>query len=138
MPLRPVEIDRYFDEAAIVAELLGARAVPRTLLDVKRYFVTMQRELRAGEQAFETVEFLRQGPSRDPAERTIYDALFQTSVDLLPAWARSQLKLADAGIADAALKRPLGQLVLAALHWAHPIADPETQARRRTRIAEAA
>ena len=62
-PLSSAEADRYLDEVAVVAELLGATDVPRSTVEVRAYLRDVRPELEGGELA------LGAPPTRLPAGR---------------------------------------------------------------------
>jgi hypothetical protein len=49
--------------------------------------------------------------------RPVYAGLAAAEVALLPRWARRELKIPVLPLADAALARPAGHLVVAAIRW---------------------
>ena len=92
-PLVPRERDQYFDEYALVAEMLGAREVPRSGREVAAYLEDMRPELTATPAALAAIDFLMKPPGQTAAERLLYPALAGACVDLLPGWARRELQL---------------------------------------------
>ncbi|MGH2784478.1 MAG: oxygenase MpaB family protein [Actinomycetota bacterium] len=90
-PLRGDDLDRYYDETAIVAEMLGATDVPRSRAEVADYFERVRPELVAGEQALDTIRWIRNPSGLRPPERAAYQVLVEAAADLLPAWARGML-----------------------------------------------
>lgn len=87
-PLRGEDLDRYFDETAIVAEKLGGTDIPRSRAEVRQYFRDMRSELVAGEQAKDALAFLMTAIGNDPVSRSISSLMMQAAVDLMPAWAQ--------------------------------------------------
>jgi len=94
-PLDVAEMDRYYDEASIIAFKLGAQEVPRTVADVERYFSDTRPQLKATPAGLDAVAFLLKPPGQTPAERLLYPVLAQACVDLLPGWARHELAIKD-------------------------------------------
>lgn len=92
-PARGEDIDRYYDETAVVAEMLGATDVPRSRVEVAAYFEHVRPELVGGEQALETIRWIRNPSGLRPPERAAYEVLVNAAADLLPAWARDLLGL---------------------------------------------
>ena len=80
------EVDCYYDEMAVVAEALGATRVPRSAAEVASYFVEVQPELRAGEQAEDTLRFLASPPEGDRLARSVSGMFSAAAWGLLPAW----------------------------------------------------
>lgn len=92
-PLRGDDLDRYYDEVATVAELLGATDVPRSRAEVAAYFERIRPELEAGDQALEAIRWIQNPRVGGPPERAAYQILLNAAVDLLPSWARGMLGL---------------------------------------------
>ncbi|TYZ48546.1 histidine kinase, partial [Ralstonia solanacearum] len=85
--------DRYFEETALVAMLLGARDVPTSRAAVQAYLNAMRAELVASDRTRTVVEVLMSWqaprPSLQPAVRMFLDA----GIQLLPPWALTMLAL---------------------------------------------
>lgn len=93
-PLLGAERDRYLAEVAGIGERLGARNVPRSVAQVRRYLAEMRPELAATPEALEVARFLRVAPSGEaPLRAGIHRLVAEAAVDLLPGWARRQLRL---------------------------------------------
>ncbi len=132
------ELDRYYDEVAIVAEKLGATGVPRSRREVASYFRAVRPQLRAGEQAREAVRFLTVPPSgEDILGRIAYDLVVRAAIGVVPRWVREALGLARpllAEQAEQAAVRPAVWTLLRALRLAtgpHPAIN-EARARCRS------
>lgn len=93
--LRGADLDRYYDEVAVVAEMLGATDVPRSRAEINAYFQRVRPELMAGEQALAAIAWIRAARDKGvgPAEQAAYRLLVEAAIDLLPAWAREMLGL---------------------------------------------
>jgi uncharacterized protein (DUF2236 family) len=91
LPIRGADRDRYFAEVAVIAEMLGAREVPRSRAEVAAYFARIRPELVAGEQAREAIRWIRNPKVGSPPERAAYQILVNAAADLLPRWARGML-----------------------------------------------
>src|SRR5262249_17972239 len=61
--LDAAEVDRYYAETALVAELLGARGVPKSAAEVAAYLQGMRAQLEYGERAREIRRILFAAPS---------------------------------------------------------------------------
>lgn len=85
--------DRYFEETALVAMLLGARDVPTSRAAVQAYLNAMRAELVASDRTRTVVEVLMSWqaprPMLQPAVRMFLDA----GIQLLPPWALTMLAL---------------------------------------------
>jgi len=92
-PLSVAEQDRYFEEEATVAALLGAPAVPRSRAQVDAYLEAQRPGLVNSDRTKEVVRLIMAMPVANPllvpAVRTMADA----GVALLPPWARRMLDL---------------------------------------------
>lgn len=92
-PLSLAEQDRYFEEEATVAALLGAPDVPRTRAQIDAYLEAQRAGLASTDRTREVVRLIMAMPVANPllipAVRTMADA----GVALLPPWARQMLGL---------------------------------------------
>ncbi|WP_458734743.1 oxygenase MpaB family protein [Zobellella taiwanensis] len=79
--------DRYFAEAARVAEALGAQGVPKTRQDIELYLQRMSPELRFDERTAEIFRLLLAAPAPSPVARPLVGLLMKAGMDLLPPWA---------------------------------------------------
>ncbi|MCA3185327.1 MAG: DUF2236 domain-containing protein [Cupriavidus sp.] len=130
-PLSVAEQDRYFEEEATVAALLGAADVPRSRAQVDAYLEAQRAGLMNSDRTKEVVRLIMAMPVANPllvpAVRTMADA----GVALLPPWARRMLELHRPS-----LRRSLalaGMRGLApTLRWA---LGPGLAARARRRVA---
>jgi uncharacterized protein (DUF2236 family) len=88
--LSPADQDRYFDETRHVAEMLGARGVPRSRAEVREYFASVRPVLAVTERTREVMGILlRASPTPHPATRWVGKIFMVAGVDLLPPWAQS-------------------------------------------------
>jgi uncharacterized protein (DUF2236 family) len=74
-------------------------------------------ELAGTPQAQDAARFLLREPPLPLVLRPIYTGLAAAAVALLPPWARHELKIPTLPLADAALSRPAGHLVVNAIRW---------------------
>lgn len=88
-PIRGVDLDRYYDEYAVVAEGLGSNDIPRSRDEVKDYFRDIRPQLVCGDQAKSTMAFLMTARGPDPVSQGVSALLIQAAVDLLPGWAKT-------------------------------------------------
>ena len=133
-PLTPEECDRYFAEVAVLAEHLGARDVPRSTAEAKRYIARMRPRLAATQAATEAVGFLRSF-GRDPLERLVTKVLMNGGISLLPSWARAQLGIRRPAAVRVLLDRPAARLLSDFMIWA--CGPSEFVVESRARIARA-
>jgi len=133
-PLSVADQDRYFQEEAKVAALLGAPDVPRSRAEIDAYLEAQRPLLVNSDRTREVVRLVMTMPVANPllipAVRTMADA----GVALLPPWARQML-----GLHRPSLRRSLaltGMRALApTLRWA---LGPGLAARARRRVARKA
>ncbi|QQX87186.1 DUF2236 domain-containing protein [Cupriavidus necator] len=130
-PLCSAEQDRYYDEVAHIAEMLGAADVPRSRAEVTAYLEAMRPALLASERTSEVVRLVRKMPVANPLLQPAVRIMADAGIALLPQWARHQLDLDGPSI-----RRPAalaGMHVLApALRW---VLGAGLAARARRRVA---
>ncbi len=110
------DIDRYLDEMAVVAEGLGATAVPRSRADLRTYWADVRPELEAGPSARETARFLLRPPAPSWA-RPAYGVVTLAAIGLLPAFVRSGLGLPLPPGLDPVVVRPAARSLVRLLGW---------------------
>ncbi|WP_395332200.1 oxygenase MpaB family protein [Novosphingobium sp. BL-8H] len=108
--------DRYFEQSARVAELLGCAPVPRSRAEAFALMADMRDDLAGSPAAREVAAFLLEGePGRRPG--TVLQTLGTAAVDLLPPFARTMLGIGRPGLA--ALPVRAGTRAMAAtIRWA--------------------
>ncbi len=116
-PLPAAAGDRYYAEAAIVAERLGAVGVPRSGAEVGAYLARIRPELRVTPAALDVLRLLR-GFGRNRRERAAVRVLTNASIDLLPAWARAELGVRRPRFVRAAWDRPIARTGGRIMVWA--------------------
>ncbi|WP_134635644.1 oxygenase MpaB family protein [Pseudomonas aeruginosa] len=87
------EQDRYYSEIALVAERLGARAVPRDRQQIAAYLEAMRPRLRCDERTREVVRILFNAPAPSTLARPFGALMLRAGAELLPEWAGSMLDL---------------------------------------------
>lgn len=88
-PVRGADLDRYFDETAVVVEKLGGTDIPRSRAEVRQYLRDVRGDLVCGDQAKDTMAFLMTPIGDDPVSKGISTLLVQAAVDLLPGWVQA-------------------------------------------------
>lgn len=83
--------DRYFDEGRVVAEALGARAVPRTEAQVEAYLSQVQLQLACTQRSRTVLEVLSKMRLPVPVAGLSRDVFLGAGAALLPAWATGML-----------------------------------------------
>ncbi|MBL6750706.1 MAG: DUF2236 domain-containing protein [Nevskia sp.] len=116
-PLTAAEQDRYFEETALVAELLGAEGVPKSRAALNDYFARMLPQLEYGERAKEVRRLLLRAPAVGLAVKPFGLLLAQAGVDLLPGWAQDLMGTRRRG-ARRAITTPGVRALAPALRWA--------------------
>ncbi|MGA7508787.1 MAG: oxygenase MpaB family protein [Erwinia billingiae] len=84
------EQDRYYAEAAVVAEALGAEQVPKSVHEVEAYLLAMQPQLRCDERTREVLSILMNAPAPSWQARPAMKAMLMAGIELLPEWAQQQ------------------------------------------------
>jgi uncharacterized protein (DUF2236 family) len=84
------EQDRYYAEAAVVAEALGAEQVPKSVEEVDAYLLAMQPQLRCDERTREVLSILMNAPAPSWQARPAMKAMLMAGIELLPEWAQQQ------------------------------------------------
>ncbi|MTD26727.1 oxygenase MpaB family protein [Erwinia sorbitola] len=91
--LSPADQDRYYAEAALVAEALGAKDVPDSVLAVDAYIQAMRPQLRCDERTQEVLSLLLNAPAPTWQARPAMNAMLQGGIELLPDWAQQAFGL---------------------------------------------
>ncbi len=133
--LRPVadeDLDRYWDEVAVIAEALGATDVPRSRAEVDAYLRAVRPELEAGPQARETLRFILR-PIEGPLPfQAAYLGVVRAALGALPGWARRMLRVPRLPGLDPLVVRPATRTALTGLRLL--AGDPPTLAEARARV----
>ncbi|WP_063548109.1 oxygenase MpaB family protein [Burkholderia territorii] len=122
--------DAYYAETALIAELLGARDVPRSRAEVAAYFTRMQPELEAGPRTFAVMDVLLNVPISTPALRPAASLIMHAGIDLLPHWGQRMLGVSTFAPLRRAVVRPGVRAVAPVLRWAL-VNGASKRARRR-------
>ena len=110
--------DEYVAQAAPVGEMLGAVDLPRTEAELLAALEAYRPELRASEDARDTVRFLLKEPPGPGLARPGYWMLAAGAISTLPVWAREELGLPTSPWFDRLVGLPLGRLSTAVVRWA--------------------
>jgi uncharacterized protein (DUF2236 family) len=132
-PLTRSEQDRYFAEVALLAERLGATDVPHSLAEVHAYLAEVRPQLALTEAASAAVDFLRTPGTfaSDPGSAAAMRILVNGGIDLLPDWARAQLRLPARSALGVTAVRASVRALAAALRYGCEPSDVITTARAR-------
>jgi uncharacterized protein (DUF2236 family) len=88
------QIDQYLAEYSVIPIKLGATWVPKSYMELKSYFEEIKPELKATDEALDTIDFLFNPKPKSPAAVNLgYKTLLFGSVRIIPDWATSMLKM---------------------------------------------
>lgn len=116
-PLGRAARDAYVADMALIAAGLGVPDPPRTEAEALAAFGRYRPELAGTPQARQAARFLLREPPLPLVLRPVYAGLAAAAVAQLPRWARHELGVPAPPLADAALLRPAGHLVVNAIRW---------------------
>jgi uncharacterized protein (DUF2236 family) len=112
------EKNRYLEEMAVVARRLGARSVPVTTEEVRGYLHGMRPQLVATPIAQSTARYLTGSPfGRARVEGVTYKMICEAAVDLLPTFARRELRLDRPAVVRLGVVRPSATVLTAMLRF---------------------
>lgn len=80
--------DRYFAEAGVIAQMLGADPVPRSRAQAEQLIGDFRPELRADERSRAFRDLLLNAPAPSIADTPVQKLLMSAAVDLMPPFAR--------------------------------------------------
>jgi len=110
--------DRYFEETATIARLLGARDVPATRAQIEAYLQAMRPQLHASDRTQEVLRVLKNAPTPSIVMKPASKLVFSAGVDLLPDWAQEMLGLAALAPIRRAIARPGVSAMAPVIRWA--------------------
>jgi uncharacterized protein (DUF2236 family) len=126
-PLDQAGRDGYVADIARIAAKLGVPDPPTTEAELADRIEMYRPELKGTPEARAAARFLLLNPPLPAAARAPYGVLAAAATSLLPGWARRPLRLPYLPVAETALVRPAGHLVVRAIRWATS-APPESRA----------
>jgi uncharacterized protein (DUF2236 family) len=115
--LSSIDADRYVDEQAVLAKLLGSEPVAHSVSGLAEKFAGIRSELRATRDARNAVRFLLFPPLAPPI-LPIYGILASAAVGLLPGWARRELRIPRLPVTERFAVRPAAKVLTQTLGWA--------------------
>jgi uncharacterized protein (DUF2236 family) len=92
-PLDQAGRDAYLDQAALVAERLGAEDVPHSEAELRACLEAYRPELRATTEAREAITWLVKHPDLPATAMPGYRLIVASATELLPQWASDELGL---------------------------------------------
>lgn len=116
-PLGPADRDGYVADMALIAAELGVPDPPATEAGVLAAIDRYRPELAGTPKAREAARFVLREPPLPLVLRPVYAGLAAAAAAVLPLWARRELGIPALPLADAALARPAGHLVVNAIRW---------------------
>lgn len=114
--LSAADQDRYYAEAARVAEALGAREVPKSRRAVEEWIAQMRPQLCCDERTREVIRLLLQAPAPSWPAKLVMGTLMEAGMALLPDWAQQMSGVSFSTRRQATLDRRIGMLA-ALLRW---------------------
>ena len=116
--LSEAEQDRYYQETALVAEMLGARNVPKSRAGTEQYLRRMRPQLIYSERAKEVRRILFNAPAPNAAIKPFSRLFLEAGEDLLPDWAQKMMGVEGGALLRRTVIRP-GVLAMApTFRWA--------------------
>lgn len=108
--------DRYYREAAQIAEALGAEGVPKSREAVADYFHQMRGELKVDDRTREVTRLLMNAPAPSWQAKPVIKVMMKAGISLMPEWAQQQSGYRFSTLERLALDRQI-QLLAAGLRW---------------------
>ena len=116
--LSAAQQDRYFEETALIAELLGAQKVPKSRQAIADYLSDCLPQLEAGPRTRTVVSVVLNARAPSLASWPIAKVLLGAGADLLPPWAQRMLELDQLARLRAAVVRPSVFALGPVVRWA--------------------
>ncbi|WP_137820400.1 oxygenase MpaB family protein [Pseudomonas sp. 2FG] len=85
--------DAYYAETALIAERLGAQAVPRSRQEVADYLEQIRPQLLCDQRSEEILRVLFNAPAPSALAKPVGALMLHAGIDLLPEWAAQMLSL---------------------------------------------
>jgi len=116
--LSAAEQDRYYSEIAQVAEMLGARDVPKSAAAIEAYLRKMRPQLDYSGRAREVRRILFNAPAPNAAIKPFSRLFLQAGEDLLPDWAQVMMGVQGGPALRRALLRRAVRAMAPTFRWA--------------------
>lgn len=114
--LSTADQDRYYREAAQIAEALGAEGVPKSCEAVADYFHQMRGALKVDDRTREVTRLLMNAPAPSWQAKPVMKVMMKAGISLMPEWAQQQSGYRFSTLERLALDRQI-QLLAAGLRW---------------------
>lgn len=98
--LSRAEQDRYYQEAALIAQALGASQLPRSVQAVEDYLQAMRAVLVCDERTREVMRLLINAPAPSWQAKPAMRVMLNAGIGLLPAWAQQQIQQSPGPLAQ--------------------------------------
>ncbi|UVC30559.1 oxygenase MpaB family protein [Pantoea sp. SOD02] len=108
--------DRYYQEAALVAEALGAQRVPKSVQAVEAYLQMMRPELICDARTLEVMQLLINAPAPSWQAKPAMRVMLKAGMGLLPDWAQQQIQQPVAPLTQWRVDREMA-VIAALLRW---------------------
>lgn len=115
--LTHAELDQYYRETALVAEMLGAENVPVSTTQVSEYFEAMRGELVYSERSKAVFALLLDAPAPARGLKPAVGLFMRSGMDLLPHWAQQMMGLDRNQLTRRLTTRPIMKQAAKALRW---------------------
>ncbi|WP_262263991.1 oxygenase MpaB family protein [Pantoea dispersa] len=108
--------DRYYAEAARVAEALGAQQVPKSVQAVEAYLQAMRAELVYDARTHEVMQLLLNAPAPSWQAKLAMRVMLQAGCGLLPDWAQQLMQQPVGPLTQWRIDKQIA-LIAALLRW---------------------
>ena len=117
-PLDQAGRDEYVDQAALVAEKLGAEKVPHTEAELRATLEEYRPELHATAEAREAISWLVEHPDLPRAAMPGYRLIVAAATEMLPRWASDELGLRRHPLLERRVVPAVGEGITRTIRWA--------------------
>lgn len=115
--LSPADQDRYYAQAARVAEALGAERVPKSRAETEAWIAAMRPQLCYDARAQEVMSLLMHAPAPSWQAKLAMGTIMEAGIGLLPDWAQQMTGHSLDARGQAAVDRRV-RIIATLLRWA--------------------
>ena len=119
--------DGYVEDMAVIARKLGVTAPPTSVQGLRDQLFMFRGELQATAESRDVARYLLLTPPLPLTTRIPYSLISAAAIAILPAWARTDLRLPYLPVTERAVLRPIGQVITSTIRWATAIDQPFTE-----------